>query len=124
MIYFLTFIMGALSTYIITIISSTIRAAAILEQANKTLALALIAGYETSLEQVELMIANNGLNEIQADNIRDRAKKSFEQYANKKIDFMVKNIPDSHLNILRYRNFHELKSYVIKLDAKTKGRRK
>jgi hypothetical protein len=111
----LSFLIGCIFTYLVTVISSSLKAATILEDAAATFAIMMMMGYETNAEQAEFLIANNELNEEQAKAFRKKSHDSFETYANTKIKIINKNIPVAHKNIIRFHNVEEMKSYVVEL---------
>lgn len=123
MSHFIMFAMGCTLTYLATVLSSTLNASTILESAARTFAFLIITGYETNAEQVEFLIVNNGMSKEEADEFRRRSNKSFEEYVNKKIDFVNRNIPPAHHNIIRFRNFEELKVFVVNTALKHNRRK-
>ena len=123
MSHFIMFALGCTLTYLVTVLSSSIRASTILESAARTFAFLIITGYETNAEQAELLIANNRMSESEASDFRKKSNKSFEEYVNKKIDFVNKNIPPAHRNIIKFRNFKELKVFVVSTALKHKRRK-
>jgi archaellin len=108
----LAFLIGCTFTYLITVISSAIKAASILEDATYTYALLFTVAYEAGLEEIELRVFKNKLEEKEANILRSQFKKDFAKFVNGKIQNMLKFIPLSHKNIVRYENFEELKKYI------------
>ena len=123
MSHLIMFALGCTLTYLVTVLSSSISASTILESAARTFAFLIIAGYETNAEQVELLIVNNRMSEAEANDFRKKSSKSFEDYVNKKIDFVNKNIPPAHHNIIKFRNFKELKVFIVNTALKQKRRK-
>ena len=97
MLIVLSFLMGCTFTYLITIISSSIKAAVILEEACDTFALMMLMGFETNKEQSEYLIINNEMNDIDAQKVREKINRSFENQVNKKIMIINNNIPVDRL---------------------------
>ena len=112
MIIFASFFIGCTLTYLVTVISSGLVASTVLERANLTYALLLMSAYEVSLQQLEKAIVAGKIPENQAAVLRRTNNDEFEKFANKKISEVLKLIPTSHLNIIRYKNFNEMKVYV------------
>jgi ribosomal protein S18 len=108
----LSLMIGSILTYLVTIISSTIRSSEILENAMLTHALLLMSAYEISVQQLEHTIVANKIEGLDAENLRKLHNNEFESFANKKISEIVKHIPAEHTNIIRYKNFEQLKFYV------------
>ena len=108
----LSLMIGSILTYLVTIISSTIRSSEILENAMLTHALLLMSAYEVSVQQLEHTIVANKIEGLDAENLRKLHNNEFESFANKKISEIVKHIPTEHTNIIRYKNFEQLKIYV------------
>ena len=123
MSYLIVFALGCTLTYLMTVISSSMNASKILEEAAMTFAFLIIAGYETNAEQIELVIANNKMSEAEAKAFRQRSNESFEEYVNSKIDVVNRMIPPSHHNIIKFRNFNELKVYVVNTALKHNRRK-
>merc|ERR1711968_3650 len=113
MSYLAAFALGCTLTYLMTVLSSSFNASRILEESCLTFAFLIIAGYETNAEQIELIIANNKMDKKEADRFRKESNRSFEEYVDKKIDIINKNIPPSHHNIVKFKNFKELKVFVV-----------
>jgi len=109
---FLSFLFGCCLTYLITILSSAIKSSEILENAMLTYALMLMSAYEVSLQQLEQAIVAGKIDERQANVLRRIHENEFESFANKKIKEVVKYIPPSHQNIIKYKNFKQLKNYI------------
>ena len=112
--FVLAFSIGCTLTYLITVISSGLVASTVLEKANLTYALLLMSAYEVSLNQLEKAIVAGKIPENQANILRRANNDEFEKFANRKIDEVLKHIPASHTNIIRYKNFNEMKTYVTK----------
>tara|TARA_R100001224_G_scaffold112581_2_gene95405 strand:+ start:173 stop:556 length:384 start_codon:yes stop_codon:yes gene_type:complete len=114
MIIFASFFIGCTLTYLVTVISSGLVASTVLEKANLTYALLLMSAYEVSIQQLEKAIVAGKIPDNQAAVLRRTNNDEFEKFANKKIEEVLKLIPTSHLNIIRYKNFNEMKVYVTK----------
>lgn len=114
MVALLSFLIGCTLTYLITVLSSGLTASTVLEKACLTYALLLMSAYEISLNQLEKAIVAGKIPENQANILRRTNNDEFEKFANKKIKEVLKLIPVSHKNIIRYQNFHEMKVYVTK----------
>jgi hypothetical protein len=114
MVPILSFLIGCTLTYLITVLSSGLTASTVLEKACLTYALLLMSAYEISLNQLEKAIVAGKIPENQANILRRANSDEFEKFANKKIKEILKLIPVSHKNIIRYQNFHEMKIYVTK----------
>ncbi len=112
--FVLSFFIGCTLTYLITVVSSGLVASAVLEKAALTYALLLMSSYEVSLNQLEKAIVAGEVPESQASVLRRVNSIEFEKFANKKIEEVLKLIPVSHTNIIRYKNFNEMKIYVTK----------
>lgn len=110
--FVLAFMIGCTTTYLVTVISSGLVASTVLEKANLTYALLLMSAYEISLQQLEKAIVAGKIPENQAAILRRTNNDEFERFANKKINEVLKLMPASHLNIIRYKNFNEMKVYV------------
>jgi len=108
----ISFLMGCCFTYLITVISSAIKSASILEEATYTYALLLSSAYEMGMEEVESRILKSRLDGEAARVLRDHFKSDFKKFANGKIKNVAKFIPLSHKNIVRYENFDEMKKYI------------
>ena len=108
----LAFTMGCISTWLATIISSALKASTILEEAMLTYAILMMSAYEVSLKQLEETIVRNKLDWRKADRLRKIHNIEFETFANAKIRQILKNIPPTHHNIIRFKNFNDLKAYV------------
>ncbi len=108
----LSLLFGSISTYLVTILSSSIRSSKILENAMLTHALLLMSAYDISIQQLEHTIVANKIEGRDADNLRKLHKNEFESFANKKIKEVTKHIPVAHTNIIKYKNFEQLKIYV------------
>lgn len=109
---FLSLLIGSVLTYLVTIISSSIRSSEILDNAMLTHALLLMSAYEISIQQLEHTIVANKIEGLEAENLRKLHKNEFEAFANKKIAEVVKYIPTAHTNVIKYKNFDQLKNYV------------
>tara|TARA_X000001382_G_scaffold126963_1_gene114203 strand:- start:670 stop:1044 length:375 start_codon:yes stop_codon:yes gene_type:complete len=114
MIIFASFFIGCTLTYLVTVLSSGLVASTVLEKSNLTYALLLMSAYEVSLQQLEKAIVAGKIPDKQAAILRRANNDEFEKFANKKIEEVLKLIPTSHLNIIRYKNFNEMKVYVTK----------
>jgi hypothetical protein len=110
----LSFSIGIILTYIITILSSAVTASTLLEDAMLTYGVLLLSAYEVSINQLETIIVAAKIPQEQAELLRRANRKEFDTFANKKIEEMLKNIPVAHTNIIRYKNFSEMKSYITK----------
>jgi ribosomal protein S18 len=108
----LSLMIGSVLTYLMTILSSSIRSSEILENAMLTHALLLMSAYDVSIQQLEHTIVANKIEGLDAENLRKLHKNEFEAFANKKIKEVIKFIPTAHINIIKYKNFEELKIYV------------
>jgi|TARA_R110002020_G_scaffold222265_1_gene430738 hypothetical protein len=108
----LAFTMGCISTWLVTIISSALKASTILEEAMLTYAILMMSAYEVSLKQLEETIVRNKFDWRKADRLRKIHNIEFETFANAKIRQILKNIPPTHHNIIRFKNFNDLKAYV------------
>ena len=108
----LAFTMGCISTWLVTIISSALKASTILEEAMLTYAILMMSAYEVSLRQLEETIVRNKFDWRKADGLRKIHNIEFETFANAKIKQILKNIPPTHHNIIRFKNFNDLKAYV------------
>ena len=105
---------GAIATYIVTILSSSIKSSEILEDAMLTHALVIMSAYEISIRQLEQTIVANRIEGLEADNLRKLHMNEFKAFANRKIGETAKHIPLAHANIIRYKNFEQLKIYATK----------
>ncbi len=114
MIIFASFFIGCTLTYLVTVLSSGLVASTVLEKSNLTYALLLMSAYEVSLQQLEKAIVAGKIPDKQAAVLRRANNDEFEKFANKKIEEVLVLIPTSHLNIIRYKNFNEMKVYVTK----------
>ena len=114
MIIFASFFIGCTLTYLVTVLSSGLVASTVLEKSNLTYALLLMSAYEVSLQQLEKAIVAGKIPDNQAAVLRRANNDEFEKFANKKIKEVLRLIPASHLNIIRYKNFNEMKVYVTK----------
>ena len=112
--FILSFMIGSIATYLVTILSSTIRSSEILEDAMLTHALLLLAAYEVSIQQLEHTIIANKVEGLDADNLRKLQRSEFESFANNKIKEVTKHIPMAHTNIIKYKNFKQLELYITK----------
>tara|TARA_R100001086_G_C11691542_1_gene218719 strand:- start:34 stop:420 length:387 start_codon:yes stop_codon:yes gene_type:complete len=106
------FLMGCTVTYLVTVISSGVTAAKVLEESMLTHALLLMSAYEISTKQLEDLIVNSQVNIAKAEILRRANKEEFEKFANLKIDEIRNMIPTAHLNIIRYTNFKEMNEYI------------
>jgi hypothetical protein len=112
--FVLSFMIGAIATYIVTILSSSIKSSEILEDAMLTQALVIMSAYEISIRQLEQPIVANRIEGLEAENLRKLHRNEFEAFANKKIKNLAKHIPVTHTNIIKYKNFEQLKFYATK----------
>ena len=108
------FLIGCIFTYLITTISSALKASTVLEDAMLTYAILLTSAYEVSVTQLETVIAAGKVLPQQAEVLRRVNNSEFELFANKKIKEILKTIPVSHTNIIRYNNFSQMKIYITK----------
>ena len=118
MLITLSFLIGCLSTYLITILSSTVISSIIIEEAVLSFAITLMVAHETNRDQVEIIVVNAKLGEHEERQLKKKTEEAFEAYANSKIDAMYRLVPPAHHNAVGYRNFKELKAY---LEKKRKG---
>ena len=112
--FILSFMIGSIATYLVTISSSTIRSSEILENAMLTHALLLMSAYEISTQQLEHTIVANKIKGLDADNVRKLHRNEFELFANNKIKEVTKHVPMAHTNIIKYKNFKQLEIYITK----------
>ena len=112
--FILSFMIGSIATYIVTILSSTIRSSEILENEMLTHALLLMSAYEVSIQQLEHTIVANKIEGLDSDNVRKLHRNEFESFANNKIKEVIKHIPMAHTNIIKYKNFKQLELYITK----------
>ena len=110
----LSFLIGCTFMYLLTVVSSALKAATVLEDAMLTYAILLMSAYEVSLKQLEMVIVAGQIPQPQAEALRQVNKKEFETFANTKIEEILKTIPVAHTNIIRYNNFSEMKLYITK----------
>jgi ribosomal protein S18 len=110
--FILSFMIGSIATYLVTILSSSIKSSEILEDAMLTHALVIMSAYEISIRQLEQTIVANRIEGLDADNLRKLHKNEFEAFANNKIRETAKHIPLAHANIIKYKNFNQLKLYI------------
>lgn len=110
----LSFSIGCIVTYLVTILSSAISASKILEDAMLTYSLLMMSAYEISTNQLEKAIVAAKVDSAQAEMLRRVNKKEFETFANAKIKEILVYIPMTHTNIIRYKNFKEMNEYVSK----------
>ena len=110
----LSFLIGCIVTYLVTILSSAIEASKILEDAMLTYSLLMMSAYEISTNQLEKAIVAGRVDSAQAEMLRRVNKKEFETFANAKIKEILVYIPMTHTNIIRYKNFKEMNEYVSK----------
>tara|TARA_R110002126_G_scaffold290884_1_gene449342 strand:- start:795 stop:1181 length:387 start_codon:yes stop_codon:yes gene_type:complete len=110
----LSFSIGCIVTYLVTILSSAIEASKILEDAMLTYSLLMMSAYEISTNQLEKAIVAGRVDSAQAEMLRRVNKKEFETFANAKIKEILVYIPMTHTNIIRYKNFKEMNEYVSK----------
>jgi|TARA_R110001592_G_C12580723_1_gene693468 hypothetical protein len=86
----------------------------VLEDAMQTYAILLMSAYEVSVNQLETVIVAGKIPQQQAEVLRRVNNNEFELFANKKIKEVLKTIPLSHTNIIRYNNFSQMKLYITK----------
>ena len=110
----LSFSIGCIITYLVTILSSALEASKILEDAMLTYSLLMMSAYEISTNQLERAIVAGRVDSAQAEMLRRVNKKEFETFANAKIKEILVYIPMTHTNIIRYKNFKEMNEYVSK----------
>lgn len=108
----LSMLIGSIATYLITIISSALKASTVLEDAMLTYALLIMSAYEVSVNQLEKAIVASEIDPRQAEVLRRINKDEFKKFANQRISEALKNIPISHLNIIRYKNFDDMEAYI------------
>ena len=83
--FLLAFAMGCISTWLVTIISSAVKASTVLEEAMLTYALLMMSAYEISLRQLEEAIVRNKIDWRKADSLRRIHNNEFQTFANGKI---------------------------------------
>lgn len=110
----LSFMIGSIATYLVTILSSAVRSSEILESAMLTHALLLMSAYEVSIQQLEHTIVANKIEGLDSDNVRKLHRNEFESFANNKIKEIMKHVPMAHANIIKYKNFKQLELYITK----------
>jgi|TARA_R110002012_G_scaffold295268_1_gene491717 hypothetical protein len=110
----LSFLFGCTFIYLVTTVSSALKASTVLEDAMLTYAILLTSAYEVSVSQLETVIVAGKIPAQQAEILRRANSSEFEAFANKKIREILKVIPTSHTNIIRYNNFAQMKLYVTK----------
>lgn len=110
----LSFLFGCTSTYLIATVSSVLKASTVLEDAMLTYAILMTSAYEVSVNQLETVIVAGKISHQQAEVLRRVNNNEFEVFADKKIRAILKIIPLSHADIIRYKNFSEMKLYVTK----------
>jgi len=110
----LSFMIGSIATYLVTILSSAFRSSEILESAMLTHALLLMSAYEVSIQQLEHTIVANKIEGLDSDNVRKLHRNEFELFANNKIKEVMKHVPMAHTNIIKYKNFKQLELYITK----------
>ena len=111
-IVFVAFLAGCTFTYLVTVISSGVTAARVLEESMLTHALLLMSAYEVSTKQLEDAIVSSQMDLVKAEILRRVNKEEFEKFANLKINEVRDLIPVAHLNIIRYTNFKEMNDYI------------
>ena len=111
-IVFVAFLAGCTFTYLVTVISSGVTAAKVLEESMLTHALLLMSAYEVSTKQLEDAIVSSQMDLVKAEILRRVNKEEFEKFANLKINEVRDLIPVAHLNIIRYTNFKEMNDYI------------
>lgn len=110
----LSFLIGCTFTYLVTVISSALKASTVIEDAMLTYAILMMSAYEVSLKQLETVIVAGKVPYKKAEMLRKVNKQEFEKFADKKIKEAIKSIPPSHTNIIRYSNFKEMEKYIQK----------
>jgi len=110
----LSFLLGCTFTYLVTIISSALKASTVLEDAMLTYAILMTSAYEVSVNQLETVIVAGKIPPQKAEMLRRVNNSEFETFANKKIKEALNIVPPTHTNIIRYKNFSEMNSYVTK----------
>jgi len=110
----LSFLFGCTFTYLIATVSSALKASTVLEDAMLTYAILMMSAYEVSVNQLETVIVAGKISHQQAEVLRRVNNNEFEVFADKKIRAILKIIPLSHADIIRYKNFSEMKLYVTK----------
>lgn len=110
----LSFLFGCTFIYLVTTVSSALKASTVLEDAMLTYAILLTSAYEVRVSQLETVIVAGKIPDQQAQILRRANSSEFEAFANKKIREILKVIPTSHTNIIRYNNFAQMKLYVTK----------
>lgn len=110
----LSFLFGCTFIYLVTTVSSALKASTVLEDAMLTYAILLTSAYEVNVSQLETVIVAGKIPDQQAEILRRANSSEFEAFANKKIREILKVIPTSHTNIIRYNNFAQMKLYVTK----------
>ena len=108
----LSMLIGSVITYLITIVSSALKASTILEDAMLTYALLIMSAYEISVNQLEKAIVASKIQPTQAEVLRRINKGEFKKFANQRISEALRNIPASHINIIRYKNFDDMETYI------------
>jgi hypothetical protein len=108
----IAFLMGCCFTYLITVVSSAVRAASILQDATYTFAVMVATIYQAGLEDLEKTIIKNQISQREANKLRREYKKQFSKFINIKIDKVNKLIPLAHKNIVSYDDFEELKKFI------------
>ena len=103
---------GSVITYLVTVISSALKASTVLEDAMLTYALLIMSAYEVSVNQLEKAITTSEIQSRQAEVLRRINKDEFKKFANQRISEALKNIPISHQDIIRYKNFDEMETYI------------
>ena len=111
-IVFVAFLAGCTFTYLVTVISSGLTAARVLEESMLTHALLLMSAYEVTTKQLEDAIVSSQMDLAKAEILRRVNKQEFEKFANLKIGEVRDLIPVAHLNIIRYTNFKEMNDYI------------
>ena len=91
----LSFSIGCIITYLVTILSSALEASKILEDAMLTYSLLMMSAYEISTNQLERAIVAGRVDSAQAEMLRRVNKKEFETFANDKRNSCVHS-DDTH----------------------------
>jgi len=77
-----------------------------------TYALLMMSAFEVSVQQLENTIVRNRIDKREAEKLRRIHKNEFQSFADKKIREIIKYIPPSHENIMRYKNFEQMNLYI------------
>jgi len=77
-----------------------------------TYAIMMVSSYEVSLISLEKEIISLKLENTQAERKRKIHNKAFEVFANNQIKQTLNFIPIIHENIINFKNFKELRTYI------------